>query len=290
MSSISFDLSGKIDPLTVAALSAVKSVADSNDSPVFVVGASARDLILWHCYGIEPRRLTSDIDLGVLVTDWAHYRRLTDALKATGKFLPDERQRQRYRFASVPIDIVPFGPIADENHRIAWPPEHEVLMSVVGFREAYASAITVRVSTSPELDVKLPTLAGLALMKTVSWDESYPERTKDAEDLLLIMHTYEDAGNSDRLFDREPELLQEEKHDGMLAGIRLLGRDMAEIANPETRKIVKTILERETGERSRYRLVVDMLKASRNYQDRFDETLEKVEKLRTGFLEMDRKE
>lgn len=163
-------------------------------------------------------------------------------------------------------------------------------MSVVGFREAYASAITVRVSTSPELDVKLPTLAGLALMKTVSWDESYPERTKDAEDLLLIMHTYEDAGNSDRLFDREPELLQEEKHDGMLAGIRLLGRDMAEIANPETRKIVKTILERETGERSRYRLVVDMLKASRNYQDRFDETLEKVEKLRTGFLEMDRKE
>jgi predicted nucleotidyltransferase len=109
MSRILFDLSGKIDHLTVAALSAVKSIADSCDSPFFVVGASARDFILKHCYGIEPSRLTTDIDLGVKVADWAHFHKLTDALKATGKFLPDERQKQRYHFESVLIDIVPFG-------------------------------------------------------------------------------------------------------------------------------------------------------------------------------------
>ena len=90
MSRILFDLSGKIDHLTVAALSAVKSIADSNSSPFFVVGALARDFILKHCYGIEPRRRTGDIDLGVQVADWAHFHKFTEALKATGKFLPDD--------------------------------------------------------------------------------------------------------------------------------------------------------------------------------------------------------
>jgi predicted nucleotidyltransferase len=286
MSRILFDLSGKIDHLTVAALSAVKSIADSCDSPFFVVGASARDFILKHCYGIEPSRLTTDIDLGVKVADWAHFHKLTDALKATGKFLPDERQKQRYHFESVLIDIVPFGPITDENQGIAWPPEHEIFMSMVGFKEAYEYAITVRLSTTPELDIKLPTLPGLALMKIVSWRERYPERTKDAEDLRLIMHKYEDAGNFDRLYDKEPELLQEEKFDSKLAGIRLLGRDMAKIADIETLKIVKAILEGETGEHSQYRLITDMIKGSLSYEDRFDETLKQVEKLKTGLSEI----
>lgn len=286
MSKILFDLSGKIDHLTVAALSAVKSIADSNNSPFFVVGASARDFILKHCYGIEPRRLTTDIDLGVQVADWTHFHRLTDALKASGKFLPDEKQKQRYHFESVLIDIVPFGPITDENQRIAWPPEHEIFMSMVGFKEAYEYAITVRLSATPELDIKLPTLAGLALMKIVSWRERYPERLKDAEDLLLIMHMYEDAGNFDRLYDKEPELLREEQFDPRLAGIRLLGRDMAKIADVETLRIVKAILEGETGEQSQYRLITDMIKGSLSYEGSFDETLEQVEKLKTGLSEI----
>jgi len=35
------------------------------------------------------------------------------------------------------------------------------------------------------------------------------------------------AGNFDRLHDKEPELLQDERFDSKRAGIRLLGRDMA---------------------------------------------------------------
>jgi predicted nucleotidyltransferase len=287
MSKISFDLSGKIDPLIIAALSAVKGVADSNDSPFFVVGASARDFILKHCYGIEPRRLTSDIDLGVQVADWAHFHKLTEALRATGKFLPDEKQKQRYHFESVLIDIVPFGSITDENQRIAWPPEHEIFMNVVGFKEAYECSITVRLNTTPEeLDIKLPTLPGLAIMKIVSWNESYPVRTKDAEDILLIMNKYEDTGNSERLYEKEFELLQEEKFDTKLAGIRLLGRDMAQIADIKTLRIVNAILEKETGEQSRYRLITDMIKGALDYEGRFDETLKKLEKLKTGLLEI----
>ena len=45
MSSISFDLSGKIDQPTVNALSLLKRVADALGIPFFVVGASARDIL-----------------------------------------------------------------------------------------------------------------------------------------------------------------------------------------------------------------------------------------------------
>ena len=286
MSDILFDLSGKIDLQSVAALSLVKSIADSLGISFFVVGASARDYVLKHCYGIESPRMTMDIDLGVEVGSWEQFNKLTEALKATGKFSLDAREPQRFHFDHVLIDIVPFGPITGSNRKIAWPPEHEIFMSMVGFKEAYEYSIKVRLSAEPELDIHLPTLPGLALMKIISWHEKYPERYKDAEDLLLIMQKYEEAGNFDRLYDKEQDLLQEENFDTRLAGIRLLGRDMAKIADPDTLSIVNGILAGETGERAQCRLITDMIRGSLSYDDKFAESLLQVQKLRMGFLEV----
>lgn len=109
MSNILFDLSGKIDLQSVAALSLLKSIADSLGIPFVVVGASARDYILKHCYGIEPPRMTMDIDLGVEVSSWEQFNKLAEALESTGKFVLDAREMQRFHFDHVLLDIVPFG-------------------------------------------------------------------------------------------------------------------------------------------------------------------------------------
>ena len=284
MSTILFNLSGKIDRQTVEALYAIKKVADSLNIPFFVVGASARDFILKHCYGIEPKRMTTDIDLGVEVASWEQFNQLTGALMTTGKFSP-AKERQRFRFESVLIDILPFGSITDENRRTSWPPKHEIFMSMVGFKEAFEYSIMVRLSSDPELDIKLPTLPGLALMKIISWKEKYPERSRDAEDLLLIMRKYEDAGNFERLYNEEQSLLMEEKFDTRMACIRLLGRDMAKISDPDTLRIVRTILDEETGEKSQYRLIIDMLRGTLSTENNFDEILNQLDKLRTGLGE-----
>ena len=286
MSNILFDLSGKIDQQAVETLRIVKKVADSLHISFFVVGASARDFILEHCYGIKPPRMTKDIDLGVEVADWEQFNQLKASLIETGKFSPDEKEPQRFLSNSVIVDIVPFGSIADENKRISWPPEHKIFMSMLGFNEAYEYSITVRLSSDPELDIKLPTLPGLALMKIISWKEKYPERKRDAEDLVLIMQKYEDAGNFDRLYEEEQDLLQEENFDTRLAGIRLLGRDMARIADPDTLRTVRTILDSETGEQLQYRLVTDMIRSSLMFDENFDEILLHVDKLRKGIVEL----
>lgn len=286
MSNIFFNISGKIDKQTIEALTMVKGIADSLNIPFFMVGASARDFILEHCYGIKPRRMTRDIDLGVEVASWEQFNQLKDSLIATGKFTHDKKEQQRFHCDSIIVDIVPFGSITDENKKISWPPEHEIFMSMFGFKEAYEHAVLVRLSTEPPLDIKIPTLPGLALMKIISWNDRPSERQRDADDLLFIMHKYEDAGNRERLFDEEQSMLMEEEFNTQLAGIRLLGRDMARISDLETLKVVTEILENETGEQSQYKLITDMIRGALMFHERFEEILQQVEKLKQGIVEV----
>ena len=288
MNNILFNLSGKIEKPLVDALYTLKKVADSLYIHFFVVGASARDLILKHCYGIEPPRKTGDIDLGVEVASWEHFGELTKSLTATGQFFPTP-EKQRFRHGTILIDILPFGPITDENKKIRWPPEHEIIMSMAGFEEAYEYSIIVRLSSDPVLDIKVSTLPGLAIMKLVSWKDKYPERKRDAGDLLLIMNKYEEAGNSERLYGKELPLLQEEDFDARMAGIRLLGRDMASISDAQTLQIIKSILDAEIEDPNQYRLVSDMMRESGIIEARFDETLFRLEKLRRGIIEVGEK-
>jgi len=282
MQDILFNLSGKIDPQTVEALLAIKKEADTLNIAFFVVGAFARDIILKHCYGINPHRMTGDIDLGINVANWEQFDKLIDSLISTGRF-SRTKEPQRYLFGYIPIDIVPFGAIAGDQVKIGWPPEHEIFMSIIGFKEAFDNSIMVRLNSDPELDVKVPTLPGLAVMKLISWKEKYPERAKDADDLLLIMHEYEQAGNFDRLYDKELNLLEEEGFDTQLASIRLLGRDMAMIVDKDTAREVRSILDAETH--SPYNLITNMIRERLKVGSNFEAINLQLKKLKQGFIE-----
>ena len=283
MMNILLNLSGKLDPSLVKMLRVVDQAAATLSIRFFVVGAMARSIVLEYCYGLRPGRATRDLDIGVEVAGWEEFQQLSTKLVATGEFAETSKPHE-LRTDFYQLHIVPFGEISGDQRTISWPPEHEVVMTIVGFEEAYESAITIRLSDKPVLEVKMPTIPGMAVMKVISWNDRYPERPKDAEDLLFLMDHYSEAGNEDRLYGNETELLQAERFDPVIAGIRLLGRDMATIANESTRKTVATILEDETKEQSKYRLVRDMTKGARLY-DAFNETLEKVKKLKKGFNE-----
>jgi len=285
MTSILFNLSGKIERPIVDALYLLKRIADSLGIPFFVVGAFSRDLILKYGYGIEPRRKTGDIDLGVEVASWEQFKTLFEELISTGQFSPTS-ERQRLRCGIVLIDILPFGPITDEDKKISWPPEHEIMMSMVGFEEAYEYSIASRLSSDPELDIKMASLPGLAIMKLISWNEKYPNRKRDAEDILFIMNKYEEAGNTERLYEEDLSLLQEENFDTKVAGTRLLGRDMAKISDPRTVQILRGILDAETEELSQYKLATDMIREAAAAETRFDEILLQLEKLKQGIVEV----
>ena len=280
MSNISFDISGKIETSYIDALLAIKEIADHLNIPFFIVGATARDILLEHFHNIRAPRMTRDIDLGVRVPDWGKFNDLTDTMLAGDKFTK-AKENQRYIYNDILIDIVPFGDISDENKTVKWPPEHEIILSTLGFDEAYEFSVLFRLSSDPLLEVRVPTLPGLSIMKLISWDEKYPDRTKDAEDLLFIMENYVDVIDQDYLYEKEATLLEEEGFDNKIACIRLLGRDMAKISNTDTLNKIKEILSIETAEQSQYRLIPDMF----NVHNDFEKVLLLLNKLKQGILE-----
>ena len=279
------DLSGKIDGFMVQLFKTISVVADRMDLSFFVVGALARDYILQHGYGMQIKRATQDVDLGVQVPNWDVYNRLRESLIATERFIPDKKQAQRLLYKGyVWVDIIPFGAIAHPEDSVLWPPDREVKMSTLGFEETSQNTIIVRMRAEPVLDINFVSLAGLAILKILSWNDNMARRNKDAKDLLLLMSKYVDAGNEQRMFDEGADLLELDDFDYEVAGARLLGRDMAAILRPETKIELLKILDRETGDQSRYTLIASMVEHGAEGSD-LEKAVRLLEQMKAGIIE-----
>jgi predicted nucleotidyltransferase len=254
------DLSGKIDPASLALYETLSEVAGSLGVPFFVVGATARDMIFESGHGLPSRRATKDKDFGVRVASWGEFEKLKESLLSSGQFKQTkEVQRLRYR-GELLVDILPFGEIADAKGEIRWPPDEDVVMSIVGFEDAYRAAREVRVRASPPLEILAASTPGLTIMKLVSWADRPEDRSRDAVDLAHILERYLDADNNyDRLLEAHMDLVEVENFDYVRAGARLLGRDIASIGKPETIVRIKEILAKETADQGQYRLIQAMI-------------------------------
>lgn len=279
------DLSGKIDKVRLLAFEKVSRVADSLGVPFFIIGAAARDLILMNGHNIPTIRATLDIDFGVQVPSWDQYLKLKQGLVETGEFTETEDVQRMMFQGSLRIDLIPFGPIADNTSTIKWPPNQKIVMSILGFEESFRHSQTVRLSSNPKLEIKIVTLAGLAAMKIISWKDRYPERDRDASDLALIIRNYTDAGNVERIFDEALDLVDSEDFDYVSVGARLLGRDIAVILSTDAKAVVLEILNNETGKQDRYRLIEDMMRSDVSSINDFEDVLRWLEEVKTGILE-----
>lgn len=286
MNNISIDISGKIDPGRVSVLRNIKEVAEELEIPFFVVGAFARDVIFEHIHRIPAPRVTEDIDLGVEVANWEEFQRLTGTL-IEREFLTATKSPHRFiakTYAAI-VDIVPYGGITGETKRISWPPDHDMIMSMLGFEEAYQSALKVRLSSEPVLEILVPSVAALALLKIISWADAYPRREHDAQDLLFILENYDATGIEGQLYESHIPLLTEEGYDPRLASVRLLGRDIAQLNSTETGKTITEILARETDEDQGFRMLSHMVKGALFQGAKFEAALQLLKKLLQGIQE-----
>jgi predicted nucleotidyltransferase len=201
----------------------------------FVIGATARDILIEHVHGLETTRATRDIDFAVAVSSWDEFSRLKTQLIGTGAFQTGERlHRLTYGEGkgAYPLDLVPFDGVEHEGE-IAWPPEGDFVMNVAGYTDALDSALDVEIE--PGFTVKIVSLPAMVVLKILAWNDR-PERDKHASDVLLILRAYHQAGQMDRLYDAEnADLLEKHDYDVELAGAALLGRDARRDLALETR-------------------------------------------------------
>jgi predicted nucleotidyltransferase len=213
MKSFYMDISNKFDdPIFAELLLSVQNVAAELDVPFFVVGATARDLLLWYGHGIRPGRATKDIDFGFSVSSWEQYDDLKKALVATGDFVAiGEKQRMHFR-RNTKVDVLPFGQIVDSAGKITWRPEGDTELNLLGFDEAFENSIVVKISSDPFVEVKIASAVGLVLLKLFAWDDRKP-RNKDAIDLGILIRSYMEVGNGSRIYGDHDDLLNNENFD-----------------------------------------------------------------------------
>jgi hypothetical protein len=106
-------------------LGAVQAAATG--SPVMLVGAMARDLLLLHAHCIDTVRATNDLDIAIAVPDWGTFERLRVGLLSKG-FRPGPVPHKLY-LDDFEVDAIPFGALERPDRQIAWPPRGEHVMS-----------------------------------------------------------------------------------------------------------------------------------------------------------------
>lgn len=254
----------------------------------FVVGATARDLIFEYAYEANITRKTEDIDFGVAVETWADYEQLKESLISTKRFKNDTKNEQRLWWTEpgeeMKIDLVPFGNLESPAGQIAFPPKGDFVMSTVGFEEAFENSL--RVEINENLTIRIASLAGLVLLKFVAYNDRPAERRRDVQDIFFIARYYFDAGNEERLYEEETDLLGDD-FNHQTSGARLLGRDVARLLNDKTKKIISNLLAEETDGGKLQKFADIIAREEFFYENKYELLLETFRQLRTGIFESD---
>jgi predicted nucleotidyltransferase len=237
-------------------------IAGSLGLRYFVVGATARDILMYHLHGFPVNRASPDIDFAMAVESWDAFNVVKGSMLRESGFRPDAKIIHRLHYVpptgdGFPVDLVPFGGVAVSSATVAWPPDMKVVMNVAGYAEALESAVSV--SIEEQFVIPVASIPGLVITKLIAWLDRGHLHPKDAVDFLYLLENYADAGNVDRLYGEEVLLLAACDYAFERAGPRLLGRDITSIVSAQCKSQIAAIL---TTPAVRDRLVVNMLQGT----------------------------
>ena len=244
------------NPLLIVLLRKLTDSFGRMDREFYVIGATARDIILQQLLDTASTRRTKDLDIAIAIPDWDAFEQIKERLVADG-FKKSNDMYQRFYYGAYEVDIVPYGVVAKEDDNIYWPPEEVVAMSVKGFDEVLSEAITV--SIDDEFKVKIASLHGLFLLKLNAWLDRNAKTSKDAEDMSFILSNYFMA-NLDR--EIHQEVYDWENFDEYIVGGYWLAHDLVTLLNVNQLNYYKEVIEGELAKQEESRLINQMIENS----------------------------
>lgn len=224
----------------------------------YVIGATARDIILKQVVGSESKRRTMDLDIAIAIPNWETFAEVQDVLVADG-FEKSRDFKQRFYYREYELDIVPYGNVAKDNDIIYWPPEEDIAMSVKGFDEVLSNSITVSIDN--EFSVKIASLHGLFVLKLDAWVDRNLETSKDAEDMSYILQNYFMA-NIDRGI--HSEVYDWEDFQVYVAGAYWIAFDIANLLKKEHLTYYIDIIKDELKKEEESRLINQIVENTRS--------------------------
>ena len=222
------------------------------------------------------------------VGSWKEYELLKKALIETKKFRDDAKNEQRIRWtgsdSEMKVDLVPFGGLESPPGQIAFPPEDDFVMNILGFEQAFENSLLLEADES--LTVRTASLAGLTLLKFVAFNDRPQARRRDVQDIFFIAKNYLDAGNEDRLYDAaaDADLLDDDDFDYQMSGARMLDRDVAQLLNAETKGIISKLLAEEANGGSLEKLADIIAAEQLQDEDQYEIIIKTFRQLRIGIF------
>lgn len=178
-------------------LKALSDCVSSLGLKLYVVGATARDLMMKLLNEYPSKRKTRDLDVAIALSDWSQFENLSQILQKN--YFRKDPANQKFYYEGkkhdndYEVDVVPFGDIAGEDETLLWPPEYEKEMSVKCFTEVMNRSMPITIDKL--FNINIATLAGQFLIKLDAWNDRHTAEydSKDADDMFLILSRYHDA-------------------------------------------------------------------------------------------------
>lgn len=204
--------------------------------PLYVVGATARDIMMKLLKEDEARRRTNDLDVAIALQDWTDFDKVKDTLQSNHFEKMENKQKFYYKGENndndFEVDVVPFGKIAT-NEQICWPPEGNPVMSVRCFEDVMAHSISILVNG--DVSFEIAPLCGQFLIKFDTWIDRHASTDKDATDMYYFLDKYyiamvmNDVTSPDEIGPHE----KEDNLDIIVLSARWIAYDIGNMLNTE---------------------------------------------------------
>ncbi len=223
-----------LTPDQIADLAGISQICEELEADLVVIGATSL-LILMGDLG----RFTRDVDLAVAL-DFDEFERLAMRLTAIGWTASPKLEHRWIALRRTIIDLLPAGAELRRNGSITWPAS-QFRMSLAGFEHVFAQAVEVHLAGGLAIRVAPPIVT--ALLKIIAWVDDPYRRSKDLQDIRIVLRRYEQE--SDRLF--SDAVFDAELPDFEFANAFLLGLDMRTLATGHDARFVEEFLGTSYG-------------------------------------------
>jgi predicted nucleotidyltransferase len=235
----------EVDAALYEVLAAFSEAADSVQTPWLVIGATARIMLLENVYGWPPGLGTQDVDFGVQVGDWDHYKQLCDYITKNDVFEAERKPTKRFVSKdNMVFDLVPYGGVEDDKRQVFWPPHNDDVMTVRGFESAGKDAVPVLVNQKLTVPVISP--GGLCALKFFAWEERHTQHPgRDAKDIAYLFKNIGSLYSPETLFNKYLNAVETADYQIQSAGHYQLGCNVAVLMSGDDCRFLISFISEE---------------------------------------------
>ena len=267
----------QIDTETKKFLTDFKSIIDSLEVPMLLIGAQARMLIFDSQYKVQGRA-TKDWDVAVKLDNWERYNLLI-SIMTTGQNPLFKKTRVIHKFIHIEteleVDVIPFGDIGKPKEEINWPDGNQ--MNILGLEEAF---VNTEIITIEKLEIRVADIDAFIVLKLLAWNDR--RENKDLKDIIIVLLKSPNEEDEQRVYDEFIDEIIEGRFQVDEAAIIFIGRNIQNKFKSETINKIKQIVEIILGQDTYISQCMPKILDVEEWDETFDKIVRRFESLQYG--------